>query len=69
MPFDIAEANEQLDDILDAIDDGDLEPSNWEEEFIESVESRLNNGQELMGSQSDKLEELWKKVAQQNDDD
>lgn len=69
MPFDIAEANEQLDDILDAIDDGDFEPGDWEEEFIESVESRLNKDQELTGSQSDKLEELWKKATQQNDDD
>jgi len=64
MAFDVAEANEHLDEILEAIDDDEFEPTGWEDEFIEKIQSLLDNDKELSEDQMAKLGEIWKKVTQ-----
>lgn len=36
--------------------------SQWEEEFVESVEGRLQDGKTLTEAQAEKLEQIWDRI-------
>ena len=47
-------------EIIEQVDLGEYEPSEWEEDFLESIEDRLDS---LTEKQEDKLEELYMKIC------
>ena len=40
-----------------------VEVSKWEDEFLESIQDRLDNGKELTQAQEDKLHQIYDKVV------
>lgn len=58
----MAKSQESMwDEITEAIDKGGYEPSEWEENFMDSIESRARN-ENLSEKQLDTLEEIHSKV-------
>ncbi len=53
-----------LETINRAIDDGEFEPSEWEEGFLETVEGLLDFELELSEKQDEILESIWRKATQ-----
>lgn len=52
-----------IEDIRDATGIiGGIELSQWEEEFVDSIEERLSDGESLTEAQGEKLEEIWNRV-------
>lgn len=41
---------------------GGITLSQWEEEFVESVEGRLQDGKTLTEAQAEKLEQIWDRI-------
>lgn len=41
---------------------GGIKLSQWEEEFIESIEGQLEDGRQLTPGQIEKLEEIWNRI-------
>jgi len=41
---------------------GGIKLSDWEEEFMDSVESRLQEGKTLTEGQAEKLEQIWNRI-------
>jgi hypothetical protein len=39
-----------------------IELNQWEEEFMESIEERLNAGRSLSEKQREKLQEIWDRI-------
>ena len=52
-----------LNDINRAVGDGDLELTEWEDDFLTSVSNRIDSGVELTQPQDDTLTALWKKAT------
>lgn len=50
-------------DVMDAAGDGDFEPNEWEEEFLQTVEENLKYDRSFTEAQSNKLREIWEKVT------
>lgn len=51
--------HEMIEDCLDR----ESRMSDWEEEFIESLEEWLANGKTLTERQAEKLEDVWERVT------
>lgn len=77
--MDLDDLEDALREITEAIEDGRFEPSQWEEEFLESVREKIDayldayevqfesapGGRDpLTESQAAKLREIWKKVEE-----
>ena len=54
----------QLDDLVELKDNADPRLSEWEFEFIESIEERVAKGVELTTLQEEKIDEIWEKLFQ-----
>lgn len=49
-----------VEDIRDV--SGDIELNDWEEEFLDSIEERLENGRNLSERQAETLEKIWNRI-------
>jgi len=59
----MSDAAELLRQITRGILDGDVDLSEWETEFIESIGRQVAAGRELSDKQDEILERIWKKVT------
>ena len=57
----IQEWKAMLRDIEGNSDNGCFEPSEWEQEFLSSIEDRLEHGTPLTDKQDEILEKIWNK--------
>lgn len=48
---------------IDIIQESTVELSGWEEDFLESIQVRLDNGKELTPAQEDKLRQIYDKAV------
>lgn len=53
---------EKLNDILTALDYGQLNLNEWESEFIDSIYGKVMDGKELTWKQIKKLIQIWERV-------
>lgn len=51
-----------IDDLYHALEDSKLELSQWEEEFLESVEGQLDYGKSLSRKQREILDRMHEKI-------
>jgi hypothetical protein len=54
---------EMVKDIHRAVFEDDLELSEWEDRFLDSIATQLRHGGELSARQDEKLEQIWKKAT------
>lgn len=59
----MSDTKELLRQITRGILDGDIDLSEWETEFVESIGRQVAAGRELTDKQDEVLERIWKKVT------
>ena len=55
--------NDKIKTIFEAYNYGCIELTKWEQDFIESIEMRINGGQDLTFPQSSTLTKIYNKIG------
>lgn len=58
----MSDRDEQLTMIKDCIA-RESKLTDWERQFIDSIDHRTSNGKSLTDSQTERLEEIWEKIT------